>query len=1174
MSARERNTPLPVVLILYFVLFVPAASYAMAHRHMPDQYFFFLMLPLFLVAWKYPRHYYLAVFVELVALGLYIRLTRELGQKNTFLIFSGAMPTVLLAAELAHYFGKRQREANVALSASEARYKNLVDCLEDVVWSTDRKGRFTFLSSAIQNLSGYAPEELGGAPADTVLTGEGQRRIREAMRSAPADGRIHLELTHKHREGPERLVEVRATVVRDRFGRIQGVQGISRDITERKAAEERLRRSEETATAVLNATSEMAFLCDLEGNIVRLNEKFAERFNTTVEALLGKNVYDLIPPRNAELRRRYGLQLVEAGAPVRFEDERDGNWYEIQLYPVCGQDGKLQHAAVFARDITVERAAKAALRKSEERYRRITDSISDYIYTVFLEDGAPVSTVHGPACEAVTGYTAEEFDADPFLWITMVPEEDRPELQAQTEDLLERGIARPVEHRIRRKDGQLRWISNAPVLQYDANGAVAGWDGLIQDITDRKRAEMALARRDAILHAVNFAADAFLRSRDWAADTPELLQRIAEATGAGRVFIFENADEDGQTAATCRFEWAGPGVPPLEANTQTRRVAYRRQGFARWETTFQQREIVAGNTRDFPQEEQRELASHGIRSLVAAPVFVEDRWWGFIGLAVCTREREWLPAETDALRAAAGVIGAAIQRNRAEEEHRRMAAAVQQAAETIIITDPEGIIEYVNPAFERLTGYGAGEVRGRTPWILDSGRHEPGFYEHMWDTVQRGEVWYGRVVNRCKDGGFVEEEYSISPLRNERGELVNFVGHGRDITSEVNLERQLRQAHKMEALGTLAGGIAHDFKNILAIILGHCEVMLRATKTDSPLRASINTIQRSGDRASELVRQILTFSRQQELELKPLAIETVVEEALPLVLASMPSTAVLHKEVEPDCGLVMADYTQIQQVLINLCTNALQAMRNKDGELSVSVHACDLGAGFVPDVGELCPGPYVCLSVRDTGEGIPSSQLSRIFDPFYTTRNVGEGTGLGLSTVHGIVLGCHGMIRVCSELGKGTTFEVYLPRTEAEAPQTSVPETAMPRGSENIMLVDDDPEVVDIYEMMLEGLGYHVLPYVHSREALEDFRANPGLCDLIITDQIMPALSGIELTRAVLDVRPDIPVFLVTGFSEDITPQKARQCGVTEYFEKPVASGVLSQAIRNALDNREYESTE
>ena len=1157
-----------MVYLCYFVLIVPVASYAMAHKYIPDQYFFLLILPLISMAWDHPRKYYLAVFLELVAMGLFIRVTRALDVKNTILIFSGAIPTILLAAELAHYFGQRQREAKRALSASETRYKNLVDCLEDVVWSTDSKGRFTFLSSAVEPLSGYRPDELLGVPADKLLTEESQRRSRAAMASAPPDGRFQVELIHRRRDGAEICVEVRALLSWDAHGRIQGAQGISRDITERKQAEEELRRSEETATAVLNATSDAAFLCDLEANIVRLNKRFAERFNTTVDELLGQNVLQLLPPKNAELRRRFGEQLIATGEPVTFEDEREGKWLEIQLYPVRGQNGALQNIAVFARDITQERAANEALRNSEERYHRITDSITDYIYTVFLEDGVPWRTVHGPACEAVTGYTAEEFDANPLLWIAMVPEEDRPKVEVQARDIIECNRGQPVEHRIRRKDGEMRWVLNTPVLQYDAAGQASGWDGLIQDITERKVAEMALARRDAILRAVNFAADAFLRSRNWNAETPELLARIASATGVNRVFIFENVEtgEGGRMGATCRFEWAEQGVAPFAEDAESRRFEYGAQHFGRWAEAFQNRGIIQGNVCDFPHEERSLLSPAGILSLLAVPVFVQDTWWGFMGFAVCREAREWLPAEIDALKTAAGTLGAAIERNRAEDVHRRMATAVEQAAESIIITDPHGLIEYVNPAFERLTGYSAAEVRGKTPWILESGRHEPLFFEDMWRTILRGEVWFGHVVNRCKDGGFIEEEYTISPLRNEHGEIVNFVGLGRDVTSEMNLERQLRQAHKMEALGTLAGGIAHDFKNILAIILGHCEVMLKDLDEGSRLRTSVQTIQRSGQRATELVRQILTYSRQQELELKPLPICAVADEALPLIRASTPATITFREHVDPECGLVMGDHTQIQQVFLNLCTNALQAMRERGGELTLTLAPCDITSGFMSDVGKPVEGPYVCLSVRDTGEGIPASRVQRIFDPFYTTRNVGEGTGLGLSTVHGIVLGCNGMVRVESEVGMGTTFEVYFPRLDVQMPSASEGAPAVTRGTERIMLVDDDGEVVDIFGMVLEDLGYQVLPYVDSREALEAFQADPDLCDLVITDQVMPAMKGIDLARAILDLRPGIPVFLVTGFSEDITPQSARENGIAECFEKPVSTEVLTRAIRNALN--------
>ena len=393
-----------------------------------------------------------------------------------------------------------------------------------------------------------------------------------------------------------------------------------------------------------------------------------------------------------------------------------------------------------------------------------------------------------------------------------------------------------------------------------------------------------------------------------------------------------------------------------------------------------------------------------------------------------------------------------------------------------------------------------------------------------------------------------------------------------DVTQERVMERQLRQAQKMEAIGTLAGGIAHDFNNILAAIIGYTEMVLFKIEKGSPIRYNLEQVLRAGSRAKELVKQILAFSRQSEQEFKPIQIGTIIKEALKLLRASLPTTIEMRQHISGRTGLVLADPVQIHQVVMNLCANAAHSMRTSGGVLEVTLDEVNLDSHAVEQQADLVPGRYLRLSVRDTGHGMSGEIVARIFDPFFSTKIPGEGTGMGLSVVHGIVRSHGGAIEVSSDLGVGTTFHVYFPSLESGvAPK---PKTAqhIPRGTERILLVDDEEAVVDMGRQMLAHLGYRVVGKTSSEDALELFLRDPSQFDLVITDQTMPRITGIELAREILSVCPDMPVVLCTGFSDVISSDEARFQGIREYVLKPILTVELANTIRRILDSPQAES--
>ena len=414
-----------------------------------------------------------------------------------------------------------------------------------------------------------------------------------------------------------------------------------------------------------------------------------------------------------------------------------------------------------------------------------------------------------------------------------------------------------------------------------------------------------------------------------------------------------------------------------------------------------------------------------------------------------------------------------------------------------------------------------------------------------------------------KDGSVAWFRHSglISP---EKGYIEGVIA---DITEEKRLKEQLLQAHKMESIGTLAGGIAHDFNNMLGIIVGNTELAMDDVPEWNPARNNLHEIRTASLQARDVVKQILAFSRISLQEMKPVRISPIITDSLKLLRSSIPTTIEIHQNISSEPNTVRGDPTQIHQVLINLCSNSAHAMREKGGVLEVSLKNIEIDEGSAIHHHGLSPGKYVRLTVSDTGHGIEPKILERIFDPYFTTKGVGEGSGMGLSVVHGIVKSHSGDISVSSEPGKGTTFQVFLPYIESKpGPEIEI-NVEIPRGRESILFVDDEKAMVDTIQPMIERLGYKVTARTSSIEALEAFRANPDRFDLVITDFTMPNMTGLELAKELLKLRSDILIILCTGYSEHINEEKAKGNGIRAFVMKPVVLNEISNTIRKVLDD-------
>jgi two-component system, cell cycle sensor histidine kinase and response regulator CckA len=535
----------------------------------------------------------------------------------------------------------------------------------------------------------------------------------------------------------------------------------------------------------------------------------------------------------------------------------------------------------------------------------------------------------------------------------------------------------------------------------------------------------------------------------------------------------------------------------------------------------------------------------------------------------------WARLDVSVARDTAGVrtmrvaVTDVTEQRRADAALRRLGAAVEQTPASVVVTDAGGGIEYVNPAFEKASGYSSLEVLGRTPRVVKSGVQGEQLYRDLWATISGGKTWHGRLVNRAKDGHHYVEDTVIAPIRDGRGETTNYVSVTRDVTLELQLQQQLVESQKLESLGRLAGGIAHDFNNILAVILLDAEELPGASTVPEQVTLLSKEIQDAANRARDLTGQLLAFARKQVFLPVPVDLDAALQKSEVLLRRVLGEDIVLVTRLDSHAWPVRCDPTQLQQVIVNLAVNARDAMP-RGGTLTLSTARLAPGAAAALAHAGLPSGEYVQLTVSDTGCGMTPEVVAQAFDPFFTTKARGKGTGLGLPTVHGIVKQSGGSVRCESEPGRGSTFFVCLPRAHEPAPRPS-PSSVFkprPRGSENILLVEDDAEVRRRTVRILEGAGYQVQVASDGLAALAIASRDDASLDLLVTDVIMPGLDGGALIERLKADRPELPALFVSGYSDDaISDHGVLREGV-EFLAKPFTGAQLLARVRSILDSR------
>jgi PAS domain S-box-containing protein len=1062
-----------------------------------------------------------------------------------------------------------RKRVEEALRESEERLRILFDNLTIGVYRTTPEGRILTANPAFVKMLGYSAfDELAARNLDdeAVYLAYPRDQFKALMER---DGEIRgLEAVWKRRDGSFTSVRENARAVQGEDGEILYYEGTAEDITERKQAEEALRLTQFSIESIVDA----ALWMGPDAHFVYANDAACRMLGYSRQELLSMTAHDINPQHPPEVWPDHWRELKERRS-FTFEAcmrKKDGQGLSVEITPNYLEFEGKEYNCAFVRDITERKQIEQALRRSEEKFRTLIEQQGEGVVIAdpnerFMFCNPAAEEIFGVPRGTLLGRNFEEFiDLETLEFI-----------RRQTEKRRE-GEKNAYEIEIIRPSGEKRHIVILATPWLDENGQFAGAWGIFRDETERKRAERELRFRVELENLISTISTDFINLNSTEIDLGinRALQKIGEFTGADRSYVFL-LSEDG-TRADNTHEWCAEGIE-AQIDNMKRMSA---DAFSWWaEKMLAFEDIYIPRVADLPEEatsEKAMLEAQDIKSLIVIPMAYRESLIGFVGFDFVREEKAWtqdVEASLRILRMAGEAIANALEHKETEnalrESEAQYRSLIQNSNDAIYLL-VEGKFEIINRRFAEMFGVTPEEVREPSFNFLQmvASRSHPLLEDRM-RMAQRGEVPPPRYefTALTKDGKEIEVETSVSRVPCRGGTATQ--GILRDVTERKKLEAQLRQAQKMQAIGTLAGGIAHDFNNILMAMLGYAEMAKIDLPEGTVARGDLEEVLKAGGRARDLVRQILAFSRQIDQERQPIQLHPVIKEALKLLRASLPATIEIRQNISTDCGAVMADPTQVHQVLMNLCSNAHHAMREKGGILEVELKSVDVDADFAVLVPNLREGPYVRLTLSDTGHGMDRPTMERIFEPFFTTKAVGVGTGMGLATVHGIVTSHNGAITVYSEPGKGTTFHVYLPRLESKAPDAPLQVESIPTGKERILFVDDEASLARLGKQMLERLGYDVTARTSSVEALEAFRAKSDKFDLVITDQTMPNITGMELAEEMMRIRPDIPIILATGFSETISPERAKQLGIREYIMKPVAARELAQVTRQVLDEME-----
>ncbi len=1036
------------------------------------------------------------------------------------------------------YSESDRQQVEKALRQNEEKYRSIIENMQEGYFELDLAGNYTFANDAECRNMGYSREELIGMNnrqyQDERTVQEMYQRFRRLYQTGEPIKVLYVEIIRKN--GTKGFNEVSVSLIRDAEGKPIGFRGISRDITERKQAEEALRESESKYRFMTDNVADIIWTVDMNLNFTYISPSVQRFRGLTVEEAMSQKIHEVLTP--ASLQYAFKVMEEENKAlmdnPGRISDKltieleeycKDGStiWTENELKYLPGEDGKPIGIIGVTRDISERKRVEEALRQSNEQYRLLANHTTDIVWLI----NRNLETIYtSPNVEKIRGFTPQEVMEIPpekhltpksFKLAHKIFTEELPKVEAD----LDYNPVHLLELEFYRKDGTTFWAETKFSIIRDGSGKPVSILGEGRDITERKQAAKALRESEEKYRLViENAKEGIVIAQDMklvfanraAVDMIEYSGEMSEA----KPFIdFIHPDDRNMVVDHHIRRLKGEEVPPAYSFR-----ILREDGTVKW---------VEFNTAVIQWNERPATLS-----------FLND---------ITARKQ----AE-EALR----------------ESEEFFKEITENSSDVIIITDKNGDIKYCSRSIERYSGYKPEELIGRSAFTFihpdDLERAADDFGEAIL-TVDSAIPNTFRVVR--KDGS---TRYFDGLGKNllDNPAVAGFIMNIRDITDRKlaeeekrRLEERLQRAHKMEAIGTLAGGIAHDFNNLLMGIQGYASLALLNINQNDPNYEKLKRIEKQVQSGADLTRQLLGFARGGRYEVKPVDINDVIQKSSSM-FGRTKKEITIHMKYEKNLCPVEVDLGQMEQVFMNLYVNAWQAM---PGGGNIYLETENI---FLNDKQALSysvkPGKYVKITVTDTGTGMDEKTRERIFDPFFTTKEMGRGTGLGLATVYGIVNGHKGMINVYSELGHGTTFTIYLPASEKEVVKKETVTGTIDRGTETVLLVDDEKIVLEVSKELLESMGYRVYAVGSGQEAIALFRGKRNEIDLVILDMIMPGISGGETFDRLREINPEIKVLLSSGYSLNGEAQTIMDRGCKGFIQKPFQIEKLSRKVREMLD--------
>ncbi|RMF56617.1 MAG: PAS domain S-box protein [Calditrichaeota bacterium] len=1063
---------------------------------------------------------------------------------------------------------------NEELKISEERYRYISELVTDYAYAfrilPDGSMYGEWVTESFVKVFGYSLDEISARggwqsmvhPEDLPIAMYHVQKLLQGEKDV-------CEMRFVTRSGETRWLRDYAVPQQDAEGkRVVRIYGASQDITIEKQLRDQLQESEARYRTIFSTSPDSVLLTRLDdGKIVEVNQAFLETTGYSEEECLGKTTLELNIWANEEDREKLISLLQEHQEVNNWESlfrMKDGSVIPCLVSSkVINLDGTPHFLSVVRnieelKQIQEERErllqeATASRKLLLETFERISDGVlalnNEWEFT-YLNSRA-IEMLHYQTREDLLGKKLEDIFPEEGV-IPFYPAAQRAMEKLQPVSLEE--YYSPWN----------RWF------EYRIYPAQQGVTIFFTDITDRKNAEVELHKLNRMYAFISEINQMIVRTEN----RDELFRRTCEiAVNQGEFSMSWIVLRDEKTRTAIPHVWAGSSKEEIEKipTIKLDDSRFNRGPVAQAILTGTYSLINDIESASYVDPWKDDALRLGYQSVIALPLKIQDKVIGALGLFSSEKhffdkeEIQLLVEASNDISFALEALELQEQKREAEKQQELLATAIENSSEAIFITDANNNFLYINKGFKDLYGYSLEELTGKSPGILKSGKHDVEFFQQLKQTLQAGKAWTGHFVNKSKDGDFIEVFASITPILDAEGNISHYVSVHRDVSREQEIERRIEQNQRLEAIGTLAGGIAHDFNNLLTPIVGYGELCKSLLPEGSKLQGFIEQILIAASRASELVNQILSFSRQTSRERSELDIESLIKEALKLLRAAIPTTIEFVEDIQPLSSTIIGSPAEIHQIIMNLCTNAYQAMPN-GGTLTVHLSEVEVTSEFASTLPNLLPGRHIKLAIKDTGMGIPDDIIDKIFDPYFTTKGDFQGTGLGLAVVHGIVTAYNGAITVASKPGEGTVFTVYLPAIEKKTTVKEYTTDVIPGGNETILFVDDEVVIIEMVGKMLEHYGYKVITFSNPLLALDYIKNSPEEIDLLITDMTMPKLTGLQLVKEVHNLRSDIPVILCTGFSEQLNDEKLQGNNINKVLYKPFSHHDLARLIRELLD--------